>query len=649
MYQTVTEVRIGDLIDLLAHKAPMSEFERMIDQARLGGAPDDELAGLEAAARQCLRIAAQAEGSRRREAGLDALVDAARELAVPYDLDTLLQVTTRRARHLLGMDMAYIALLDEEHGYVRVHAADGHTSSFSVGARLPAANGLGVLGQSGAGPYWTSDFLADDRVEHNEAFDELVRAEGLHALVAAPLNYGARLHCSVPSGVLYAASRHVRHFTADERSLLASLGTLAGMFIEHTRLRTEAEERAKELEVRLDRSRAREAEAREVGEVRDRMVDLVLAGANLHDLVVEARGCLGAAVAVCSVDGRVLAAAGSLPGEPDPLAVAAALDAGGDEPVPLGDGLWVAPVRAGARCVGSVLVPSGSGPDAGGRQVLRAVARSVALLLREDVANGPRAQLHECLLEDMLAARHQAPRQLDERARRAGVDLDRSHVLLVARPEGGVSGRVDAWTSAYALRAGGLRNSRGDHVVLLVPGEAPGETAKRVSAELTEAAGSPVSVGAAGPLSGAAAVHDGYQEAVRCVDAITALGAIGGAASTRELGFVGVLLSDDHDVAGFIDAAVGPLLDYDQERYTDLVPTLEAYFEEGGSPTYAAGRLHVHTNTVTRRLDRIKELLGPEWQKPERALDLQLALRLLRVRGSLLGPGADGGASAGAR
>jgi hypothetical protein len=31
-------------------------------------------------------------------------------------------------------------------------------------------------------------------------------------------------------------------------------------------------------------------------------------------------------------------------------------------------------------------------------------------------------------------------------------------------------------------------------------------------------------------------------------------------------------------------------------------------------------------------LERVTQLLGPDWQKPERALEVQLALRLHRLR-----------------
>jgi sugar diacid utilization regulator len=61
---------------------------------------------------------------------------------------------------------------------------------------------------------------------------------------------------------------------------------------------------------------------------------------------------------------------------------------------------------------------------------------------------------------------------------------------------------------------------------------------------------------------------------------------------------------------------------------------LEAYFAAGSSPSRAAGTLHVHVNTVAQRLERIGSLLGAGWQPTDRALELQLALRLRKLRPS---------------
>ena len=65
-----------------------------------------------------------------------------------------------------------------------------------------------------------------------------------------------------------------------------------------------------------------------------------------------------------------------------------------------------------------------------------------------------------------------------------------------------------------------------------------------------------------------------------------------------------------------------------------LVHTVEEYFRHDHSLARTREALHVHVNTVTQRLDRVAQLLGDDWAEPDRALEIQLALRLLRVRGT---------------
>lgn len=92
------------------------------------------------------------------------------------------------------------------------------------------------------------------------------------------------------------------------------------------------------------------------------------------------------------------------------------------------------------------------------------------------------------------------------------------------------------------------------------------------------------------------------------------------------------MLSEQPDVAGFVGAQLGPILDYDERRGTDLLGTVETYFACSGNLARTREVLHVHVNTVTQRLERVAQLIGQDWQTPERALELQLALRLHRLR-----------------
>jgi DNA-binding PucR family transcriptional regulator len=83
----------------------------------------------------------------------------------------------------------------------------------------------------------------------------------------------------------------------------------------------------------------------------------------------------------------------------------------------------------------------------------------------------------------------------------------------------------------------------------------------------------------------------------------------------------------------YVSSTVGRLLDHDRERQRDLAATLEAYLEHARHHARTCEALHIHPNTLYQRLDRITEVLGPQWKEPGRALELQVALRLHRLMG----------------
>lgn len=137
-----------------------------------------------------------------------------------------------------------------------------------------------------------------------------------------------------------------------------------------------------------------------------------------------------------------------------------------------------------------------------------------------------------------------------------------------------------------------------------------------------------MSVVAAGPCQGVAALPGCYTEGRRCLSAMRVLGLTGDGACAADLGFLGVLLGREQDTGGFVDRVLGPVLRWDERRGTELVRTLEAYFAVNGSHIRAKDLLHVHVNTVVQRLERVAALLGRDWDHPERALEIQLALRI---------------------
>lgn len=611
----------------------MSEIDDLLMGAGEAAAGSESARHLERAGHLAAGIHALFSRRQQREAELSALVDTARDLTLPYDLDALLATITRRTRTLLGLDMSYISFRDTVAGDSVVRTADGHASALTVGYRVPYSAGLGDEAISESVPMWTADYLADDRLRHTGVLDEVVRAEGLRAIIAAPLRFGDDAF-----GVLYAADRNVRHFTVGEVSLMSSLGDMAAVAIEKTRTLERSHADVLSLQSGTSRITTQLRELRKLAERHVGLVDRALGGGSLNTLVSEIAEAFHGSVSVRDMEYRPLAGAGTIPAVDEAeVWEASRTVSAGRAPVILVTGTWVVPVTAGNEELAVLFVHPGEPLDGANESSLRLAAQSVAVLLQMHRSEAAAASpFRDELFEDLLVAPHRSAQQFVQRAHRLNVDLGRPHVVVVVRPEGGAQGRAASWAAAFARRMDGLRSIQNDCIALLLPSSDSSVAAAEVSTELTPLLGHPVTVGAAGPVSSPALIQQAHQEALRCLDALVSLNSVGAYASAEDLGFLGVLLSENRDAAGFIAAMIGPVLDYDAQRSTELTRTLDAYFAAGGSPRHAAEALHVHPNTVSRRLERITELLGADWLKPQRALDVQVALRLHRTHDVLL-------------
>jgi sugar diacid utilization regulator len=297
---------------------------------------------------------------------------------------------------------------------------------------------------------------------------------------------------------------------------------------------------------------------------------------------------------------------------------------------------WTAAVTVDNELLGGLVLQRDHELSESDQRILeRAALVTALLLLIRRTAGEAENRVRGELLEELLSASVRDPEGVRERARRLGADLDRPHAVVVARVEERCRPRALAAATHLAATRGGLAGTHDGCVVLCLPDLGPGEAAATVRRELGNAAAGTVTVGGAGPARGPAAIAPAHVEAARCAATLVALGRTGGSASADELGFFGLLVGEGRDVRTFVSATLAPVLEYDAKRGTDLEGTLQAFFDAGNSPARAAEALRVHVNTVTQRLDRVSRLLGKEWSSPERALEVQLALRLHRLTGAV--------------
>jgi len=613
-------------LDLLLREAAAAEFERPLLEARAEGKPAATLAELDRLKSLALQVRALLERRRRREAELSALVDTVGDLATLRDLDAVLEAIVRRARELLDADVAYMTLNDEQRGDTYMRVTCGSVSARFQRLRLPLGAGLGGLVAQTAAPYVTADYAADARFQHTAEIDGGVSEEGLVAILGVPMRLGTRV-----LGVLFAANRSARPFTRQEVTLLGSLAAHASVALDNTRLLGETRAALEELGAVNTVVRRHSESLERAAEAHDRMAEVILRGGDLDDLAAVVAEVLGGKLAILDADGHRLAAVGDI-AEVGSLAGTADNGRGLGRATRHGDH-WVLAAGAGSEALCTlVLYAPGELSETDTRILERAgVVTALLLLFRRSLAQAE-GRVRGELLEDLLSHRVDDPVTVRQRARRLGVDLDAAHVLVVVACPPRQRDRAAQWGSAHAAASGGLAAQRDGNVTLLVGGDHPGDAARRLARELGGYLGVPVTGGGAGPVTGPQQVPAAYAEARRCASALQALGRAGDGASAAELGFVGLLVGTERDVGAFVTDTLGALLEYDRRRGTSLVRTLESYFDAGANAVRAAEALHIHVNTVTQRIARIAQVLGAGWQQPERSLELQLALRLHRLR-----------------
>ncbi|MFF2809667.1 helix-turn-helix domain-containing protein [Streptomyces sp. NPDC058000] len=625
------------LLDLLSEGAPAEEIGVVAAEARVEGVGGQDLAEVESATRTALRMRSVLRQHRRREAELAALFDTAGDLAGLRDLDAVLQSIVRRARTLLGTDTAYLTLPDAAANDTYMRVTDGSVSALFQGLRLGLGDGLGGLVAQNAKPYVTPDYRTDNRFRHTRTIDAGVLDEGLVAILGVPLLLGSGSGGEV-IGVLFAADRTPRAFSPDEVALLCSLAAHAAIAIDTAEALTHTRAALADLAAANKVIQEHAAAMQRAEEAHDRLTDLVLRGGDVPEVAAAVAGLLDGAITIHDPEGRALTAVGPggttfTGGSTVAEVVADARTAGRTV---FHDGRWTCAVLAGQELLGSlVLYGRPDLDDADKRLFERAgVVTALLLLQRRSVAEAENRIRGE-LITDLLNAPDRDPAGLAERGRRLGFDLDRPHLLLVVGADAASRQQLTAAALRYRSAGDSISAEHAGAVVVLLTddGTPPGEAARAAATHLTQLTGAPVTVAAAGPAAGPQALAAAHAEAARCLRALRVLGRVGGACAA-DLGFLGVLLGDEKDADGFITSVLGPLLRYDDQRGTALVRTLEAYFGCGGSLTRAKDELHVHVNTVVQRLDRIQTLLGHEWNSPERALELQIALRLHRLAGS---------------
>ena len=151
-----------------------------------------------------------------------------------------------------------------------------------------------------------------------------------------------------------------------------------------------------------------------------------------------------------------------------------------------------------------------------------------------------------------------------------------------------------------------------------------------------------VAFGCSNLCRGAASFPAGFEEAGHALLGSTVLRGKPGVMTFDELGPYKYLLrmSLDAEVRDSYREAVTKLADYDRERSTSLLLTLEEFLSRRGNISSTSEALFVHPNTLRQRLRRISELCALDLRTDD-WLMIEIAVKLVRLKHTLERDGAN--------
>jgi len=480
--------------------------------------------------------------------------------------------------------------------------------------RLPVGKGIGGRVVQRGEPIVVRDYQHDPRRERYSK--SVIDAEGLRCSIAVPIRSGGST-----VGVLYAADHRLRRFTSGEVELMTLFARSVSAALSAVEDRQALRQRVAATDEHVARM--------EAGRRLSAEVTAALAGVGLEAALGVLDGRLGCAVELRDPFGHVVAQVGEPGGQEARFAV-----------------------RAGRHQLGTIAVTRPSPLDRAERAGLEHVAQLVALwLLRERSALEDELGLGSRFLDDLLRGRLGDRDAVARRASILGVDLDAPRTVLcvgprverpgadpvplVTRQAADVIRRV-----AEARRLEPVLDLRGRDAVLLVrAGDDPGSLRESIAAFLGAADAALGGVRLAGGVGRVCRAPSDYPESYREAElALEVARASPGGARLRthdELGFYGLVARAVAPAT--LDAlarrALEPLVRCDARTGARYVGTLAAYLRCDRRLKPAAAALHVHVNTVRYRLARIEQLLGVDLEDVEARFQLELALKLLEVRG----------------
>jgi len=546
-----------------------------------------------------------AKGRAAAQAGERILYEIVSTVGSSLDLDEVLGAVVRLLSDASAVHACFVYLIEEDTLVLR--AASEPYGELVGEVTLGKGEGIAWWAVDHGEPAFTQNAVDDPR---NKFVPEL-EEEKFQSLLSVPVS-------GRDGDVIGAITMHTeapREFTAEEVELLTSTASLVGGSIENARLYEETRQRVGELE-HLSELAETLARARQ-------LVDVLPAVAERTRQLLRSGSCH-----VYLLDGgsEELRLRASAPAAAEARA-AIRLSELGPELARSGRFASVAvPIVADDELLGLISAEGTTEVD-----LARAAANQTAVAIKK-------IELIERLTEKNLIkdffeqlAGGNVLGAVEGRATRLGCDLERQYLVVeVAPPDEAVEKAI------AAVAPGSLFDHRDDssRALLRVPFAGQDTLVEKIQAIHAEI-GSNASIGISNPCTGGPSFQAGFEEAGHALLGSVIRGTPG-VLTYEELGPYKYLLrmSVDSTVRDSQRDLIAKIAEYDRQRQTSLLRTLEEFLRRRGNISATAEALYVHPNTLRQRLRRIQELSGLDLRREDWLL-IEIAVKMVRLQEAL--------------
>ncbi len=580
-----------------------------------------------------------------------SLRDVASRINAGGDLDTVLRDLIRAACEHGGWTLGAIMAIDAAHG--DAHVVIRHDPALlqqTLADRWELATSPALIALQRNEPVYLRDARESEEFPgyRREAFERDYRT-----VLVLPMS------CCDAEGrpmVMNVISRQIVEVSADDLAFMGMVVHLGSIAVE------------REHQLRHERQTA--DRVRGALRTQTSLLEAVLSGSSTEDLAAMLADRLPDPVVVVDFAANLLVASRSpapatlddaawrdrLDGDEGARIAAAVRDAvtsGRDEV----HGLRLGETRGFSNLTASVEALSVDGQAVGGLLIFRqpgAVGNDLERLLLDSVKFALSVQLMRSVIRfrfetrtlteiffEMIERRWRDADDLVQRGRRLGLAIGRPTRMIVVDFPDRASLPADFGADAHdavtrpvrqlALRASVI--AVGGGLVCLVQEEAGRERIDLLARRMAEALRQTFRTDPVIVVGGVCEEPETYpREWERCWRMIRIARSFGrsGVLSAVDFGPMPMLVgaAESGDVRGFVEGAVGAVIEHDRTHGTPYLQTLAAYLREGCRAQACANAMGLHVTTLRYRLARMEELFGINPETPDARFAIELAVRL---------------------